>query len=123
MIRSRDQGEAKQINNLERSPLEFKAMKVSDSDTFLESNVVILPPQKKLKTGALSKNFLGIVAQQSKNSRHARKKALVGFNPKLREDKLTHTGSGMPLSQVIRFKYQKGFTQAVKTPCRMQDLL
>jgi chromosome transmission fidelity protein 18 len=108
--------------------LEFvvETMKLSDRDSWHGDSGVVppLPPQKKLKTGGtLSTNFLGLVAQQSKNTRHARKKALVGFNPKLREEKLSHTGSGKPLSQVIRFKYQKGFTQAVKTPCRMQDLL
>jgi chromosome transmission fidelity protein 18 len=69
------------------------------------------------------KNFLGIGAQKAKASRNARKKALVGFNNRIRAEKLTHTGSGIPLTQVVRFKYQKGFTQAVRTVCQMEDLL
>lgn len=81
------------------------------------------PPLKKLKIEDVPKNFLGMAAQKVKASRNARKKALVGFNNRVRAEKLTHTGSGVPLTHVIRFKYQKGFTQAVRTVCQMEDLL
>jgi chromosome transmission fidelity protein 18 len=36
--------------------------------------------------------------------------------------KISHTGSGVPMSQVMRLKYTKGFTQAVRVPCRLDDL-
>uniref|UniRef100_A0A7S1B434 AAA+ ATPase domain-containing protein n=1 Tax=Corethron hystrix TaxID=216773 RepID=A0A7S1B434_9STRA len=37
--------------------------------------------------------------------------------------KHSHTGTGLLLSDVIWYKYQKGFSQAVKVPCKMEDLL
>jgi chromosome transmission fidelity protein 18 len=88
-----------------------------------EGHTDAAPPLKKLKVEPALKNFLGIGAQKAKASRNARKKALVGFNNRVRAEKLTHTGSGIPLTQVVRFKYQKGFTQAVRTACQMEDLL
>ena len=81
------------------------------------------PPLKKLKIEPAPKNFLGIGAQKAKAAWSARKKALVGFNNRVRAEKLTNSGSGVPLKQVIRFKYQKGFTQAVRTLCQMEDLV
>jgi chromosome transmission fidelity protein 18 len=81
------------------------------------------PPLKKVRTTA-PKNFLGIGAQKAKAARTARQKALVGFSSsRCRLEKLSNTGSGLPLKQVIRFKYQKGFTQAVRTPCRIDELM
>jgi hypothetical protein len=81
------------------------------------------PPLKKVRTAA-PKNFLGIGAQKAKAARTARQKALVGFSSsRCRLEKLSNTGSGLPLKQVIRFKYQKGFTQAVRTPCRIDELM
>lgn len=88
-----------------------------------EGDLSAAPPSKKLKSEPALKNFLGIGAQKAKASRNARKKALVGFNNRVRAEKLTHTGSGIPLALVVRFKYQKGFTQAVRTVCQMEDLL
>ena len=88
-----------------------------------EGGLTSAPPPKKLKAEPALKNFLGVGAQKAKASRNARKKALVGFNNRIRAEKLTHTGSGIPLTQVVRFKYQKGFTQAVRTVCQMEDLL
>lgn len=77
---------------------------------------------KKLKANGREKqNFLGIGAQKAKASRTARKKALVGFKTKRVME--SHSGSGLLLKQVIRFKYQKGFTQAVRTPCRIEDFI
>mmetsp|Transcript_42269 Transcript_42269/g.49395 ORF Transcript_42269/g.49395 Transcript_42269/m.49395 type:complete len:1228 (+) Transcript_42269:91-3774(+) len=37
--------------------------------------------------------------------------------------KLSNTGSGIPFDSVMRYKYQKGFTQAVRTSCSIDDLL
>lgn len=36
---------------------------------------------------------------------------------------MSNTGSGVPLQNVIRLKYVKGFTQAVRTPCQLEDLI
>lgn len=66
-------------------------------------------------------NFLGIGASQAKAAKSARRAALVGLD-RSKKVKLAHTGSGLRLSQVVRLKYVKGFTQAVRTPCRLQDL-
>jgi chromosome transmission fidelity protein 18 len=48
---------------------------------------------------------------------------MVGFEKPEKKQKVSHTGSGVPLSQVLRFKYQKGFSQAVRVPCKIEDLL
>jgi hypothetical protein len=46
----------------------------------------------------------------------------VGFDRKNNATKkYSNTGSGVPLDEVIRFKYQKGFTQAVRIPCMKND--
>lgn len=68
-----------------------------------------------------SKNFLGIGAARAKAARSARKASLVGFNKAKKQKKMSNTGSEVPLDEVIRFKYQKGFTQAVRLPCSMND--
>ena len=66
-------------------------------------------------------NFLGIGAAKAKASRSARKAALVGFDRAKKKKKISNTGSGVPLDEVLRFKYQKGFTQAVRLPCSRDD--
>lgn len=73
----------------------------------------------------VARNFLGIGAARVKAARSARKAALVvGLGGRgSKEAKLSNTGSGVPLQRVVRFKYKKGFTQAVRTPCRWQDIL
>jgi chromosome transmission fidelity protein 18 len=86
------------------------------------------PPSKaessnKRTPAATAKNFLGIGAANAKKAKTARKAALVGFNRSNKRAKLSHSGSGRPLHEVIKFKYQKGFTQAVRVPCQMEDLL
>mmetsp|Transcript_42164 Transcript_42164/g.59213 ORF Transcript_42164/g.59213 Transcript_42164/m.59213 type:complete len:140 (+) Transcript_42164:131-550(+) len=90
-----------------------------------KSSILRGPPTKKQKVKKYdpSKNFLGIGAQKAKAARTARKAAKVGFRRGSRVNKLSNTGTGIPLNEVVRFKYQKGFTQAVKTPCRMEDLM
>ena len=63
-------------------------------------------------------------ANQAKAAKTARKAALVGLKGKAeRKDKLSNTGSEMHLDEVIRFRYQKGFTQAVRVPCKPSDLM
>lgn len=79
------------------------------------------PPSKRAKTIVATKNFLGVGAARAKAARTARKAALVGFN-RTKKVKLSNSGTGLPLTQVIKFKYQKGFTQAVRAPCRVEDL-
>jgi len=73
-----------------------------------------------------AKNFLGRRAARAKEARTARRAARVGFERKgggSRSAKLSNTGSGEELARVIRFRYQKGFTQAVRAPCELEDLL
>ena len=77
------------------------------------------PPAKRSKTA--SANFLFLGAAKAKAARTARKAALVGFN-KSKTLKVSNSGSNVPFQQVIRFKYQHGFTQAVRTPCRIEDI-
>jgi len=81
------------------------------------TKVPVAPPAKKAK----SQNFLLAGAKKAKAARSARTAARVGFE-RSKKDKLSNTGSGVPISQVVRLKYVKGFTQAVRTPCRLEDL-
>jgi chromosome transmission fidelity protein 18 len=66
-------------------------------------------------------NFLAVGAKQAKAARHARNAARVGFQTS-RQEKLANTGSGKKLSEVVRLRFIKGFTEAVRIPCRMDDL-
>lgn len=75
------------------------------------------PPAKKIK----AQNFLIAGAKQAKAARSARTAARVGVD-NTKTNKLSNTGSGVPIAKVVRLKYVKGFTQAVRTPCRMEDL-
>jgi len=74
------------------------------------------------KNSSMSKNFLGVRAAKAKEAKSARRAARVGFDTS-KKIKLSNTGSGVELTKVIRFKYQKGFTQAVRAPCQFDDLL
>eukprot|EP00956_Cyclotella_meneghiniana_P010482 scaffold14602_cov52-Cyclotella_meneghiniana.AAC.5 len=69
-----------------------------------------------------ARNFLNVGAAKAKEAKSARRAARVGFD-RSKKVKLSNTGSGIELSKVIRFKFQKGFTQAVRAPCQMEDLL
>jgi chromosome transmission fidelity protein 18 len=89
-----------------------------------------LPPVKKQKTteaaltsstAITSANFLGVGARKAKEARTAQKMARAGFQ-RSNKNKFSHTGSGVPLRQAMRLKYVKGFTQAVRVPCRLEDL-
>jgi len=81
----------------------------------------ILPPAKRSKPNLTAQNFLGIGAMKAKQARCARKAARVGFQ-RSNKSKTSNTGSGVPQAQVIRLKYVKGFTEAVRTPARLDDL-
>ena len=79
------------------------------------------PPAKKAKPH----NFLLAGAKKARAARSARTAARVGLersSSSRTDKKLSNTGSGVPISQVVRLKYVKGFTQAVRTPCRLEDL-
>jgi len=68
-------------------------------------------------------NFLGIAAKKGKAAKSARRAAALGLNrSSSKKQKLAHSGSGFLLTHVVRMKYVKGFTQAVRTPCRLNDL-
>lgn len=68
-------------------------------------------------------NFLGIGAKKAKAMKSARRAAAVGLTERTsKKFKLAHSGSGFALNQVVKMRYVKGFTQAVRTPCRLQDL-
>jgi chromosome transmission fidelity protein 18 len=70
-----------------------------------------------------TQNFLGIGAAKAKAARSARKAADVGFDRSKSRKNLSNSGSGRSIDQVLRYKYQKGFTQAVRLPCSKDDLL
>jgi len=77
------------------------------------------PPTKKQKR---AQNFLGLGARQAKEAKSKRRAKSVGLLRSSKTDKKSNTGSGIPFQQVIRLKYVKGFTQAVRNPCRLEDL-
>lgn len=86
------------------------------------------PPAKAGSNTSAAKNFLGFRAAKSKQARTARRAARVGLCDRRsaggsKKVKLSNTGSGKELSRVVRFKFQKGFTQAVRAPCQIEDLL
>jgi hypothetical protein len=68
-------------------------------------------------------NFLGIGAKKAKEMKSARR-AAAGLAPgrSSKKVKLAHSGSGFALDQVVKMRYVKGFTQAVRTKCRLEDL-
>ena len=69
-------------------------------------------------------SFLGMGAAKVKASRTARRAGL--FATPSRSDlknAVTYSGSGAKMNQVIIFRYQKGFTQAVRVPSRMDDFI
>ena len=86
-----------------------------------DSPTAALLPTKKKKKAAFS--FLDLGAQKAKASTQARKMARAGLQGAKTKSRLAHTGSQVPLSNVMRLKYTKGFTQAVRVPCRLDDLV
>lgn len=81
------------------------------------------PNAKRPKTEVTAQNFLGLQAKKAKEARSARTAARATGGLQVNKNKLSHTGSEIPLQQVVRLKYVKGFTQAVRTPCRLEDLI
>jgi hypothetical protein len=61
------------------------------------------------------KNFLGALAAKTKAVKYSKTISIEKSVP------LSNTGSGVPLDSVVKFKYQKGFTQAVRMPCSRKD--
>lgn len=99
--------------------------KKSSTATKESEKTPVITPMKHLSKGpntSAAKNFLGFRAAKAKEAKSARRAATVGFD-RSKKVKLANTGSGNELSKVIRFKYQKGFTQAVRAPCQIEDLL
>lgn len=91
------------------------------------SNAMTLPPPKKSKASspnsvATCQNFLQIGARKAMEAKSARHAARVGYD-RSKKNKKSHTGSGVPLSRVLRLKFVKGYTEAVRTPCYAEDLL
>ena len=73
--------------------------------------------------GGSPANFLDVGAQKAKAAMTARKMARAGLVVRSKSKlKVSHTGSQVPMEQVMRLKYTKGFTQAVRVPCRLGDL-
>ena len=79
-------------------------------------------PAKAGSNTSAAKNFLGFRAAKAKEAKSAARAARVGFD-RTKKVKLSNSGSGVEITKVIRFKYQKGFTQAVRAPCQLDDLL
>ena len=81
---------------------------------------------KKQKATATSSvtasNFLGWGAKKAKAALTARKMARAGLDLAKAKNRSSNTGSGVPLAHVMRLKHTKGFTQAVRVPCRLEDL-
>jgi hypothetical protein len=94
------------------------------SKSSLSSVAETVPLKKVKKNVAIAHNFLVVGAKKAKAARHARNAARVGSLSleRSRQETLAHTGSGKKLSEVVRLKYIKGFTEAVRIPCRMDDL-
>ncbi|KAL7501439.1 hypothetical protein ACHAWT_010408 [Skeletonema menzelii] len=99
-------------------PKEVSPSKLTKSSTTPSKSLL------KPKTGnnSAAKNFLGKRAAKAKEAKSAKRAARVGFD-RSKKTKFSNTGSGVELSKVIRFKYQKGFSQAVRAPCPLEDLL
>ena len=97
---------------------------VSPSKLPSKANTTPAKLLSKPKTGnnSAAKNFLGKRAANAKEAKSAKRAARVGFD-RSKKTKFSNTGSGVELSKVIRFKYQKGFSQAVRAPCPLEDLI
>jgi len=85
---------------------------------------IIEEPKSKMEDRKTKfNNFLGRHATHAKAARKARSAARVGIEKGPKKQKLAHSGSGALLENVLRYKYQKGFTQAVRVPLKIEDLL
>lgn len=100
-----------------RSSEGMETVRFEDFRTLTSAKETTAPEAKRPKVV----DFLGMGARKAKAARSARTAARVGVHQRCTK-RLSHTGSGMPLTNVVRLKYVKGFTQAVRTPCRVEDL-
>ncbi|GMH67839.1 hypothetical protein TrST_g13520 [Triparma strigata] len=81
-------------------------------------------PRSAEVTPPKATTFLTSLAGLSKKAKNARRAASVGFaERKSKSKKLSHSGSGELLDHVIKFKHQKGFTQAVRVSSKMEDFM
>ena len=89
-----------------------------------ESPTAAIPksPIKKQKADMAVTNFLGLGARKAKAAMTARKMARAGLERSKTKNRVSNTGSGVQLAKVMRLKHVKGFTQAVRVPCRLEDL-
>ncbi len=99
-------------------PKEVSPPKLAKSSTTPAKSL----PKPKTGNNSAAKNFLGKRAAKAKEAKSAKRAARVGFD-RSKKTKFSNTGSGVELSKVIRFKYQKGFSQAVRAPCPLEDLI
>lgn len=104
--------------------------KTSNTTVEEQPRKVDIKPTAAKKESVGKCNFLLMGAKKAKALRSARSAARVGCivndghhsQSTLQHIRLSNTGSGIPLSQVVKLKYVKGFTQAVSMPCRYDDL-
>ncbi len=119
--------EAKEAQDVGEKAALKKDLPKEVSPSKLPTKATTTPAKKSLpkpKTGnnSAAKNFLGKRAAKAKEAKSLKRAAIVGFD-RSKKTKFSNTGSGVELSKVIRFKYQKGFSQAVRAPCPIEDLI
>jgi chromosome transmission fidelity protein 18 len=114
-LRERE-SDAKMAQDAAQAPAEKQQKEAANIDPIVPEESGTKAEKRK------ARNFLNIGAAKAKEAKSARRAARVGFD-RSKKVKLSNTGSGVELSKVIRFKFQKGFTQAVQAPCQIQDLL
>ena len=83
----------------------------------------LLADERDAVTDEAPKNFLLNLTLKTKAAKNAKKAALIGIEKSTTNVQLSNTGSGVPLENVVKFKYQKGFTQAVRMPCSTRDFI
>lgn len=122
-MRVRDSGTPpEQTETIKSSTLKQKRPPMGNSPEGHEAKSPKSTSKMSLKPTSVVKNFLVIGAFKAKTAKCKRKAALVGFD-RSKKFKKSNSGSGVSFNQIVRFKYQKGFTQAVRTCCRMEDLM
>ena len=123
-LRERE-SEAKAHETVEK-PKEAVQPKEDTLTTKIHEKLMSTKPEKVANqtssNSQVAKNFLGVRAAKAKEAKTARRAERVGFD-RSKKIKLSNTGSGVELSKVVRFKYQRGFTQAVRASCQLEDLL
>lgn len=80
-------------------------------------------PKRKKKSEASNNNFLLAQAERAKAVKTARKRARAGIEGPVKKKQTSFTGSNVPMKHVMRLRYVRGFTQAVRVPCKQEDIL